>query len=119
MTYQGKARKLVIGSLAAVGSLLCAPADAGFFSHPDNYAECILDRLQDVQNDQVALSETVECQKQFPGSPTPEKIRPILFGPRTIADCVAEYGGGTHSGYAADQIRTACFQLYPETLDGD
>lgn len=93
------------------------PSEAGIFFGPDNYSECILDRVEGVQNDLVAISETTQCRREFPDYLPPEGASSFFFGPDTAAECVAEYAASTPSGYAANQIREACFQLYPETID--
>ncbi len=112
-------RNTLLSALALAIVAPCPTSEAGFLFGPYNYAECILERLEDVQNDLVAISETSECRKEFPDSTPPLKISPFLFGPKTVAECVAEYAESTPSSYAANQIREACFQLYPETLEGD
>lgn len=111
-TVSLKATKFVPAFAACL--LYSTASTAGLLSSPENYHECLLERLKDVQNDVVAASETSQCRVAFPDSTPPEKVDPGWIGPTTVAECLAEFGSGTPSSYAANLIREACFQLYPE-----
>ncbi len=111
-TVSLKAMKFVPAFAACL--LYSTASGAGILSSPENYHECLLERLPDVQNDVVAASENSQCRVAFPDSTPPEKVDPGWLGPETVAECLAEFGTNTPSSYAANLIREACFQLYPE-----
>jgi len=94
---------------------LSEPAAAGLFSSPENYHECLLEELEDAQNDIAAIQATLQCREEFPSPAMPDDKRSsFLFGPDTFSECVQSYAGSTPSQYAATQLRQACFVLYPQ-----
>lgn len=118
--FQSNQIRAFLAPAVAIVLLYGSACEAGLLPGPDNFHECILDRLEDVQNDMVAISETSRCRQEFPDMLPPEKLAP-LFGPQTAAECLAEYADEVpqSSPYAATQIREACFQLYPENTEED
>ena len=92
---------------------------AGWFSDPTNFHECILERLPGVQNDLAAIAETNQCRQEFPDFTPPEKASHLFTGPETVDECLRKYAHDTPSNYAANQIRDACFQLYPVKKEVD
>lgn len=94
-------------------SLLGAPVMAGAaWMGPANYWECILDAMPGAKNDLVAAEITRACAEGFPHDVEVEE-NASLFGIRTAGECVLEYGDEVSSPVAAQQIRTACYRLYP------
>jgi hypothetical protein len=104
--------------LVLIALTTSAPTRAGLFG-PDGFHECILERLEDAQNDLVAIEQATQCRQEFPSFIMPEKISPLLFGARTQSECIRAYAQGTSSQYAAGQLREACIALYPEKLDDE
>jgi hypothetical protein len=103
-------------TLAAIVLVASAPAHAVLFG-PNDFYECILDRLEDAQNDMVAIEQANQCRQEFPSYIMPEKISPLFFGPKTQSECITSYAQGTASVFAAGQLREACIALYPEKLE--
>jgi hypothetical protein len=101
--------------LSAQAMLLClaSPAEAGLFSGPDNYYECILERLDGAEDYEVAVEANSQCLTEFPDMTLPEKKSSFLFGPDTSSECVEAYVKDTTPFYVATQLRQACFVVYP------
>jgi hypothetical protein len=94
-------------------SLLGAPVMAGAaWLGPANYWECILDGMPGAKNDLVATEIMRACAEDFPRDGEIEEKAP-LFGIRTAGECALKYGEEVSSPVAAQQIRTACYRLYP------
>ncbi len=87
---------------------------AGWFS-PDNYWECILDEMQDVQSDTIAEEVISYCKDKFAFHDRifVEKRRPWL-GAKTASACVLNYGKRVQSEIGARYIQSACYKLYPD-----
>lgn len=77
-----------------------------------NYWECILDAMPGAKNDLVAAEIIRACAESFPHDEGVVE-NASLFGIRTAGECVLEYGDEVSSPIAAQQIRTACYRLYP------
>ena len=90
-----------------------ASAYAGWFS-PDNYWECILDNMQNVQSDTIAEEVVSSCKENFAFHDRifVEKKRP-WFGPKTASACVLKYGKRVQTEVGARYIQSACYKLYP------
>jgi hypothetical protein len=96
--------------LNIVGSIV----HAGWFS-PDNYWDCILDEMQNVQSDTIAEAVVSSCKDQFAFHDRifVEKKR-RWFGPKTASACVLKYGKRVQSEIGARYIQSACYKLYPD-----
>tara|TARA_R110002096_G_scaffold297437_3_gene491916 strand:+ start:334 stop:636 length:303 start_codon:yes stop_codon:yes gene_type:complete len=88
-------------------------ACAGWFS-PDNYWECILDEMQNVQSDTIAEEVVISCKDKFAFHDRifVEKRRPWL-GPKTATACAVKYGKKVQTEIGARYIQSACYKLYP------
>lgn len=88
-------------------------AYAGWFT-PDNYWECILDNMQNVQSDTIAEEVVSSCKEKFAFHDRifVEKKRP-WFGPKTASACVLKYGKRVQTEIGARYIQSACYKLYP------
>ena len=97
-------------------SLPLPSANAGWFGH-DNYWECILDSMKDIQNDTIAQEAIDYCKDKFPFHERVfvDKKHP-WFGVKTAKQCVLKYGKHVKSDLAARHIQAACYKLY---LDKD
>ena len=95
--------------------LLCIPPNichANWFG-PDNYWECLLDNMHEVQSDAIAEEVIKTCKNTFPFHKRVfiEKKRP-WFGVKTASQCVLKHGKKTPSEIAARHIQAACYKLY-------
>lgn len=89
-------------------------AMAGWFG-PDNYWECLLDKMQQVQSDTIAEEVVGICKEQHPFHERifVEKKR-RWFGPKTANECTLKYGKRVQSEIGARYIQSACYKLYPD-----
>ena len=94
-------------------SLNTSIAHASWFG-PDNYWECILDDMQNVQSDTVAEEVVSSCKDKFAFHDRIfiEKKRP-WFGPKTASACVIKYGERVQTEIGARYIQSACYKLFP------
>lgn len=109
-----------------VSSLLFAPlllvglspqAHAGWLLGPDSYYECLLDELDDVEDDSAAVMAANACLQAFPDMLLPEKKSSLLFGPGDSAECVEKKGRGHPSSAASIYIQEACYVVYPNPTE--
>ena len=86
---------------------------AGWFG-PDNYWECLLDEMQEVQSDTIAEEIVSACKDKFAFHDRifVEKKRP-WFGIKTASACVIKYGKRVQTEIGARYIQSACYKLYP------
>ena len=100
--------------LAGVVVMSISSAHAGWFS-PDNYWECLLDDMQNVQSDTIAEEVVNSCKQKHPVHERIfiEKKQP-WFGPKTASDCVLKYGKQVQTEVGARYIQSACYKLYPD-----
>jgi len=93
--------------------ILAAP----IYAHAANYATCLLDRLQGLQNYPAANAAMNTCLKEHPGGfNNVEQGAGLGFlskydDPDT---CTLELAATTSSQAVASQIRRACYRLYKE-----
>ena len=94
--------------------LMLATVSAGWFS-PDNYWECNLENLKEVQSDTIAQEAINFCKDKFPFHERlfVEKKQP-WFGVKTANQCVLKHGKQIKSELAARHIQAACYKLYPD-----
>ena len=89
-------------------------AISGWFS-PDNYWECLLDELQNIQSDTIAEEAVELCKNNFPFH---ERIfitkKTAWFGPKTAGQCVIKYGKKIKTEVGARYLQSACYKLYPD-----
>ncbi len=80
----------------------------------DNYWECILDEMQDVQSDTIAEEAIKSCKNAHPFN---ERIfikkKTPWFGVKSASQCVLKYGKKVQSEVGARYIQAACYKLYP------
>lgn len=89
-------------------------AHAGWFSQ-DNYWECLLDDMQDVQSDTIAEEVISSCKDKFAFHDRIFiKKKPPWFGPKTASACALKYGKQVHTEIGARYIQSACYKLYPD-----
>jgi hypothetical protein len=86
----------------------------------DNFAECLLDKLPGVQNNNSAGAAYQVCSARYP-----ERYAGVeqgsgrgFFGFDSGAECALKKARNTHSQNAAGMIRVACNRLYdkPKTI---
>ena len=101
-------KRLVIAIIVVTSIEVTAlsKAEAGWFG-PNNYAECIFERMEGVSSDKAALAIAGACRRQFPGDSTPG-----FFGPNNFDDCIATNMKNVSSDNAALAIASACRQLF-------
>lgn len=87
---------------------------AGWFS-ADNYWECLLDGMHDVQSDAIADEVIDACKDRYPFHERVfiEKKSP-WFGVKTARECTISHGKNVSSDLAARHIQAACYKLYPD-----
>lgn len=104
--------------LAAAAAFVMAslPARAGVWG-PNNYLECLLDRLPGTANDAAAAQIMQSCRAEFPGTTTLAKRRGF-FDP-SAQECVLKNGRSTGSNLAGKAIAYACNTLFQRTEKGD
>ena len=86
---------------------------AWWFGH-DNYWECLLEKLDDVQNDTVAQEAIDSCKNIYPFyERTFVEKKSSWFGIKTADECAIKYGKRVESEIAARYIQSACYKLYP------
>lgn len=92
--------------------ILPLTSNAGWFS-PDNYWECLLDSMHEVESDAIAEEVIKTCKSAHPFHKRVfvEKKRP-WFGVKTASQCVLKHGKKTPSEVAARHIQAACYKLY-------
>lgn len=92
--------------------ILAPTSAAGWFS-PDNYWECLLDNMHEVQSDAIAEEVIKSCKSAYPIHKRVfvEKKHP-WFGAKTASQCVLKHGKKTPSEVAARHIQAACYKLY-------
>ena len=90
-----------------------AIVSAGWFSS-DNYWECLLKEMQNVQSDTIANEVVEACKERYPFHERVfiEKKR-HWFGPKTASACVLKHGKRVQSEVGARYIQSACYKLYP------
>lgn len=87
---------------------------AGWFGH-DNYWDCLLEEMQNVQSDTIAKEVVSSCKDKFAFHDRVfvEKRYP-WFGVKTASACVIKYGKRIQTEIGARYIQSACYKLYPE-----
>lgn len=82
----------------------------------DNFAECLLDKLPGLQNDNAAYAAVQVCDAKYPGrfDSIPQGDGRGVFSFDSGAECALEKSGSTRSRVAAFQIRHACNRLYDD-----
>lgn len=100
--------------LLLIYCLLVPTVFASWFS-PDNYWECILDNMQEVQSDTIAQEIVKSCKNNYPFH---ERLfiekKKSWFGIKTATQCVLKNGKRIKSELAARHIQAACYKLYPD-----
>lgn len=84
-----------------------------------NYATCLLDKLEGVQNDQAARSAIRLCLREHPGGlqSVEQGSGRSFFGYDSGDECALDKGSDTHSNVAGHQARMACYRLYDTPED--
>ena len=85
---------------------------------PDNFWECILDKMPGVRFTVEYNKRLRECQKEFPDNEPIEKDTRgefRIFGDDTVKECVAKNTVGTPSRRAKYAIRRACLATKPKS----
>jgi hypothetical protein len=105
--------KIAIAAIA-IWLNIASLSHAGWFS-PDNYWECLLDDMQNVQSDAIAEEVVSYCKNKFAFHDRifVEKKRP-WFGAKTASTCVLKYGKRVQTEIGARYIQSACYKLYPD-----
>ena len=83
---------------------------------PDNFWECILDKVPGSSYGVEFRLRVAECRQEFPYNERLEKKTTYFFGlfnNPTAAECVAEHTGDTPSRKARNAIAEACMKIYP------
>lgn len=82
----------------------------------NNYARCLIDRLEKVQNDQAARAAMRLCQSDHPGGleSVEQGVGRGIFGFDSGDECTLKRASSTNSRVAALHIRRACERLYDQ-----
>lgn len=86
---------------------------------PDNFWECILDKVPGSAYGVEFRLRVAECRQEFPYKERLEKKTTFFFGlftNTTAAECVDKYTGSTPSRKARNAIAEACLKLYPKKV---
>ena len=87
---------------------------AWWFGH-NNYWECLLENLEDVQSDTIAQEAINLCKNEYPFyERTFVDKKDPWFGVKTADACTIKYGKQVKSEIAARYIQSACYKLYPD-----
>ena len=84
---------------------------------PDNFWECILDKVPGSSYGVEFRLRAAECRQEFPYNEHFEKKTTFFFGlfnNTTASQCVEDYTGNTPSRKARNAIAEACLKLYPK-----
>jgi hypothetical protein len=94
--------------------LISHPSLAGWFSE-DNYWQCLLDEMRNVQTDTIADEVIAYCKDlhSFHERVFIEK-KSSWFGIKTARECSIKHGKNVNSELAARHIQAACYKLYPD-----
>jgi hypothetical protein len=97
--------------------LLLTLAAPGAFA--GNYATCLLDKLEGVQNDLIAQSAVRLCASEHPGGlgGVEQGAGRGIFGYDSGDECTVDKARDTQSRLAAGQLRRACGRLYDSPAD--
>ncbi|WP_211276242.1 hypothetical protein [Halopseudomonas pachastrellae] len=84
-----------------------------------DYATCLLDKLEGVQNDQAARSAIRLCLREHPGgiNSVEKGSGRGIFGYDSGDECALDKASDTQSNVAGYQVRVACYRLYDKPLD--
>lgn len=97
-----------------LAGLLAALASPGAMA--GNYAACILDKMQGIQNTSAAQAAIRLCLKEYPAG-FPSVVQGSgrgLFSFKSGDECMLKRGADIQNGTAAHQVRMACNRLYNE-----
>lgn len=110
----GNTRKHIPASMLLFLLLTSGPSFAGWFS-PDNYWQCLLDKMSNVQTDTIADEVLAYCKDRHPFHERVfiEKKSP-WFGIKTASECSIKHGKNVNSELAARHIQAACYKLFPD-----
>ena len=97
--------------------LLLTLAAPGAFA--GNYATCLPDKLEGVQNDQAARSAIRLCLREHPGGlqSVEQGSGRGFFGYDSGDECALDKASDTRSNVAGYQTRIACYRLYDTQAD--
>ncbi len=101
--------------LPLVFVIAVSPAQAGLLDWlfgPDNYWECILDKMPGTLTYGGSMEVIAQCTKAFPDK-TRYTLPRGLFKPKNLDDCWGKYNQDTHESLARQSIYQACYFLYP------
>lgn len=96
---------------AVLTAALTLPSTAAIFGY-ENYWDCILGEMPEVQNDVAAYAVARDCNLKHPSRSVTERRFTFLGFNRT--ECIKKYAKKTSSRVAAAQISMACANLYGE-----
>ena len=84
-----------------------------------DYATCLLDKLEGVQNDQAARSAIRLCLREYPGGlqSVEQGSGRGFFGYDSGDECALDNASETRSNVAGYQTRIACYRLYDTQAD--
>lgn len=99
----------------AIFSLVLVLALTGC-SKPSNFAECVIQDMEDVQNPQVFSAIYTSCRTKFPNlySDIEQGSERGMFGYKDRGECVVDNAKGTTYQRASASISIACGCLYDE-----
>lgn len=102
----------------AISACYFQAANAALFG-PSNFGECILENMENVQNDETARAALVDCIGRFPGGFESIEPRNSIFDRiNSWRECMLRYGRNTSSDFAIRRIRAVCVSFYPPESDG-
>ena len=85
---------------------------------PDNFQECVLDRMPGAANNSVAYEIAGECSRKFPADAPVKKQTGFFAAFHSGSECTLKKAKDTQSQLAARVIQAACYTLYePPQLD--
>jgi hypothetical protein len=111
------ATPLRVLSLLFVSWAIATPiiAQAGIFSGPDSYHECILEDVHGKTDDNAAIQAVIGCRDRFSPLAPEQKLKPFFWEAQNVKECLVKYLEKTSSPFAVSQIQEACLTLYPDT----
>lgn len=108
--------KAILIALAALLAITTNPVRAGILDWlfgPDNYWECILDRMPGTLTYGGSMEVITRCTQEFPDKTAYQLPRRSIFKPKDFGQCLKKYWKSEREPLAQQSIYQACYFLYP------
>ncbi len=108
--------KLTVTVVACFAALTSFSARAGILDGllgPNNYYQCILDRMPGTTADDAANEISAKCSKEFPLGAPIQKQTGVFSAFHSGSECTFKKIKDTASPLAKQIIQYCCYSLYP------